>query len=48
LLCPTDAEYNDKEKLDITKFSNLYSRLKGHKKLDILINEGNNVKAVEK
>jgi hypothetical protein len=48
IFCPTDAEYMDKDKLDIIKISNFYSMLKGSKNIAVLVDEGADVKVVEK
>jgi hypothetical protein len=48
VFCPTDPEYTNKEKLDIVKVANFYSMLKNHKKLGVLLDDGGDVKSVEK
>jgi len=47
VFCPTDAEYTNKEKLDVVKVSNFYNVLKSRKKLGVLLDEGHDVKFVE-
>lgn len=48
VFCPTDAEYTNKERLDMVKVAAFYNMLKHRKKMGVLLDEGSDVKVVEK